>query len=111
MTANLSQQQRRFTRLMYSLPHKYGRKIFLGGVPGGVNRLFAVERIFSRHALTPSFGAVRMQCDQQNAALRGASEAGLKEMDQGHTDFAHSNCFNSHVCSRLAAPDPLASDP
>src|SRR5258708_1648909 len=71
-------------------------QILLRGIPRSVNRLFVIERIFTRYALAPSLRAVSVQGEQQDTAFGSALEAGLKEMDQRHTDLTLGNCFNLH---------------
>jgi hypothetical protein len=37
-----------------------------------------------------------MHRNQENSAPKGAAEARLKEMDEGHVDFAQRDGFNFH---------------
>ena len=88
---------RRFSRAMLDvLAQQRRRQVFGDGEPRGVDGLFQIKRVFAGHALAPGCEAFAVQCDQDDAASGGASEAGLKKLDQRHIDFAQSNGFNFH---------------
>src|SRR5262249_49132973 len=94
--AYLLQQGGNLGALIDLLSQQRRGQILFCGVPGSVDRLFAIERVFSCHAFAPTLSTVSVQHDQENAALRSPSEAGLEKMDQGHTNFAQSNGFYLH---------------
>src|SRR5476649_2625487 len=96
MTSDFSQQSRRVRTASNALTQQSRRQVTLCGIPCRVNGFFAVKRIFACHTLAPPFGAVRMERDQENAAFRGPSKTGFKEMDQRHMNFSQSNGFNLH---------------
>src|SRR5262245_16741502 len=83
--------------------------MLLRRVPGGVNRLFAVKRIFSGNALAPTLRTIGMQRHQQDAAFGSAAEAGLEEMHQRHADFAQGDGFNLHSAAPPAGPKERSS--
>ena len=82
--------------LLYRFTQQRRAEITLDGIPRGIDGFLAVEGIFTGDAFSPTFGAVRMHGDQQDAALSRASKTGFEEMHQGHLDFAQRDCFNSH---------------
>src|SRR5215472_2748101 len=102
MAAHPRHHRRSFCAVLDPFSQKRRRQIFLHRIPGRINRLFAVKRILSGNALAPAFRAVSMHGQEQDAALRGATKAGFKEMHQRHMNLAQSNGFNFHCCSLTA---------
>ncbi len=57
--------------------------------------------MFAGDALAPRGHALAVQLHQQDAALGGAAEAGLEEVDQRHADLTQRDGFNFHKRSIL----------
>src|SRR5579871_143735 len=103
MAAHFAEQSNGLARAINIFSQKRRSKIALRGIPGCINRLFTIERVFTRDAFSPAFRPVRMNGEQKDAAFRGAAKAGLKEMHQRHMDLTQGNGFNFQRNSLLAA--------
>src|SRR5215510_5863240 len=97
MSAHALKQSRRITGSLNGLSQKGRPQVMLNGIPGCVYGFFAVERIFTGNTFTPAFRAVSAQSQQQDAALRGAPEAGFKKMHQRHTNLAQRDGLYFHL--------------
>jgi hypothetical protein len=69
--------------------------------PRAVHPFLVVERQLAGGDLAPARGALRLDFDEQNAAVVGAAKAGLEKMHQRHADFTESDTVDDHdVVSR-----------
>src|SRR5579884_2605063 len=92
-----------------------GDEIISQDVPGCFRRLVAVKRLFSAGHFAPASEAIRFNAHQHDAAMRGASKAGLKKTDQGQAQFPKLNARNFHMqevlwCSK-ACSSPVVLPP
>src|SRR5271167_5175606 len=108
MLAHTRQQRWNFASRLYR-PAQQGRsQVASGHVPRALDVFFAVVRILAGDALAPAFQAIGVDGSQQNPAGVGASEAGLKEMDERNLQFAQCDSFNSHGVTNAAQGRPVA---
>src|SRR5271165_6617467 len=78
--------------------HRRGEVVFHRG-PCGFRPLTAVERIFSRHALSPTINPVAVNGHEKDLAAERALEARFEKVDERHLNFTQSDGFNFHVLS------------
>src|SRR5579864_1739833 len=94
MSADFVEQRHGIASTINLLSQQRRSKIALRGIPSRVDGLFAIKRIFTSDAFSPSFRAVGMDGQQKDPALRGAAKAGLKEMDKRHVNLTQGDGFN-----------------
>src|SRR5690349_4648162 len=86
-------------------------------VPGGVRRFIAVKRHLAAGNLAPTVQSIGAGTKQNDSAINRSPEAGLKKMDQRHSNFQQVNLFDFHTRSRMyrasasAISNPVIASP
>jgi hypothetical protein len=82
-----------------ALAQESGAELGGDGIPRSIDRFFVVIRMLAGDALAPDVKPLRVEGDEQDAALVGAAEAGLKKMHERHADLAQGDGINLHGSS------------
>ena len=96
MAAKSCEQRGQLRSGLNLLPDQHGGDVIADDVPCGIGRFRVEQGTFHAGDFAPAADAIDRHLDQQNSALLGDSEAGLKRCFQTHAKLSQRNLLDFH---------------
>src|SRR5437660_2152575 len=78
------------------LAENSGHGVILQDQPGGFGPLLVIERVLASSDFAPARYTLAHGLDQDDVAVAGAPEAGLKNMQEGHANLPEDDSVDFH---------------